>query len=844
MKLSFKRSKNEAAPVAKKLGGQSLKRLALVTFSIIALMLTLVWGGLFYFYQEDEQARNLRQVKGGAESLVAQISAIESVRRNVLQGLASDPYVKQALEEGDSIEIERQQQRLNKLVPGAMVVRLLRSGHQILDQEVTPHLSYASLQLLRLAERSEQATSAEAHQFNSDQQHIAIAVRVTQASGSEAIGVIHAAFPLSELQLAIDTVRAYGGRVELRQLISGVDPLVLAESGRKERGKSVPAGSISVSDSIWEVVYWSGKSGGIEKDIYLIFGLSLLVSLLLIGLVLHLNTKRLLSILKRDLVSIITIIERMIAGKLPGPVKPALHEVGATLELIADHSRKFKATNIGDVAQKAAGEEVVESIQVEETIVGEPQSHSALMASDEVVGHGEVPAGIFRAYDVRGIVGEALTADVVYEIGRAVGSEVYEKGQQTVIIARDGRNSSPELAEALCSGLLASGRDVVDLGLVPTPVLYFATHHLGSNSGVMVTGSHNPGNYNGLKFVIDGNVLSSDAIQAVRTRIESGDLLQGNGEVVAQDLMPDYIDRIVDDVRLAKTLNIVIDCGNGVAGKVAPELFRALGCEVVELFCEVDGDFPNHHPDPCDPDNLKALQEQVKAMQADIGLAFDGDGDRLGVIDSEGNIIWPDQILMFLAADVLSRHPGVDIIYDVKSTRHLASEILAHGGRPIMWKTGHSMLKSKMKETGALLAGEYSGHIIFSERWYGFDDALYAGARLLEIISTDPRSSAELFAELPQSIATPEYSIPFAEGEAAQVMEELQQHVDFPNARVIDIDGLRIEFEQGWGLVRASNTTPSLVFRFEADDEETLEKLKALFRSLLSKVKISGQIPF
>ncbi|MCF6283354.1 MAG: phosphomannomutase/phosphoglucomutase [Candidatus Polarisedimenticolaceae bacterium] len=845
MKLSFKRSKEERSTVARKPGGQSLKRLALTSFSAVALLLILVWGGLFYLYQDAERESSLAQLKNGVDGLATRLAETESVYRRFLQALATDPLVIAALQGGDNDAIQRQQQRLTQLVPGAINVRLLRSGHQALNKSSRPHLSYASLQLLRTAEKSAQVTLAEVHQFSSEHQHIAMAVRVTAPSSSVPIGVIHAAFSTTALQMSIDAIADYGGRVELRQVVSGVAPLVLAEHGSSRIKRGEPNGHTLVGSSIWEVVYWVGSNRVDNTNIYLIFGLSLFITLLLIGLLLHLHTRRLLAILKCDLVTIISIVERMVLGKLPGTFKPALQEMEATLELIAHHAREFRAGSIGETAKKAVASGAGEAIHVDEN--PESKLPKALQPEPEVpapVTAGEIPAGIFRAYDVRGIVGEVLTAEVVYEIGRAVGSEAYEKGQQTVIIARDGRNSSPEMADALCRGLQASGRDVVDLGLVPTPVLYFATHHLGSNSGVIVTGSHNPANYNGLKFVIDGNVLSSDAIQAVRTRIENGDLLQGDGEVTKQDLVPDYITRIVDDVRLARSLNVVIDCGNGVAGKVAPELFRALGCDVTEMFCEVDGDFPNHHPDPCDPKNLVALQEKVKATQADIGLAFDGDGDRLGVVDSEANIIWPDQILMYLAADVLARHPGVDIIYDVKSTRHLASEILAHGGRPVMWKTGHSMLKSKMKETGALLAGEYSGHIIFSERWYGFDDALYAGARLLEVLAIDPRASAEVFAELPQSVTTPEYSMPLAEGENVQVMAELAKHVDFPNARVIDIDGLRIEFEQGWGLVRASNTTPSLVFRFEGDDEETLEKLKALFRNLLSKVKTSGQIPF
>jgi len=838
MKLSFKRSNNGGTVAAKKLRGTSLKRLSLVSFLTISLLLILMWGGMFYLYQDVERKSNLVQLQSSVEGLMARVAGSEALYRDLLQALATDPLLIDAFQRNDEQAIKLQQQRVAKLVPGAMNVRLLPSGYQQLNDEALPHLSYASLQLLRVAEKSAKATPAEVHQFSNEHQHIAMAVRITGLASTTPIGVIHVAFPIQRLQLAIDAVGDYGGRVELRQRVKGAAPLVLAEHGRLANRPGEPVGELLVGGTIWEVVYWA-RDNKVVTDIYLVFGLSLLVVLLLIALVLHLHTRRLLIILKRDLASIIGIVERMVLGKLPELFKPALQEMEATLELIAHHAREFRAGSIGDTAKKTVAKGLGEAIQVEENHIRGEQTDSHV-----VIAAGDIPAGIFRAYDVRGIVGEALTAAVVYEIGRAVGSEAYEKGQQTVIIARDGRNSSPEFSEALCKGLLASGRDVVDLGLVPTPVLYFATHHLGSNSGVIVTGSHNPANYNGLKFVIDGNVLSSDAIQAVRTRIESGNLLQGEGEVIEQDLVPDYITRIVDDVRLARPLCVVIDCGNGVAGKVAPDLFRSLGCDVIEMFCEVDGDFPNHHPDPCDPENLVALQKAVKSNQADIGLAFDGDGDRLGVVDSEGTIIWPDQILMYLAADVLSRHPGVDIIYDVKSTRHLASEILAHGGRPVMWKTGHSMLKSKMRETGALLAGEYSGHIIFNERWYGFDDALYAGARLLEIMAIDPRTSAEQFAELPQSITTPEYSMPLAEGESVLVMEELAKLADFPNARIIDIDGLRIEFEQGWGLVRASNTTPSLVFRFEADDEEALEKLKVLFRSLLSKVKTSGKIPF
>jgi phosphomannomutase/phosphoglucomutase len=389
-----------------------------------------------------------------------------------------------------------------------------------------------------------------------------------------------------------------------------------------------------------------------------------------------------------------------------------------------------------------------------------------------------------------------------------------------------------------------SGRDVIDIGMVPTPLLYFATNFLGSKSGVMLTGSHNPPDYNGLKMVIAGETLSGDKIQELGRRVATGDLLQGEGSVVEQDLLGDYLSRVIEDIHVARPLNVVLDCGNGVGGVVAPILLKQLGCKVAELYCEVNGDFPNHHPDPSKPENLTALIEGVKASGADIGLALDGDGDRIGVVDSDGNIIWPDRFLMLFAIDLLSRQPGADIIYDVKCSRHLAGQILTHGGRPLMWKTGHSLVKAKMRETGALLAGEMSGHIFFKERWYGFDDAIYACARLLEILSNDPRDSAEIFAELPDSISTPELSMSLPEGKNIELVERLIANGNMPGAELIKIDGVRAEFQHGWGLMRASNTMPAVIFRFEADDVNGLKHVQDVFKQELLKIDPELELPF
>jgi phosphomannomutase/phosphoglucomutase len=454
------------------------------------------------------------------------------------------------------------------------------------------------------------------------------------------------------------------------------------------------------------------------------------------------------------------------------------------------------------------------------------------------------PAAIFKAYDIRGIVGETLTVSGVEQIGHAIGSEALARGRDTVAIGRDGRNSGPELAAALARGLQSSGVNVIDVGMVATPMLYFAAHELGTLSGVMVTGSHNPPQYNGLKMMLAGDTLSGESIQALRARITNNDLTNGSGSYRTHDIRAAYLERIVGSIKLARPMRIAVDCGNGVAGATAPELYRKLGCNVEELFCEVDGSFPNHHPDPSQPHNLEDLIAALKKGDAELGLAFDGDGDRLGVVTKSGKIIYPDRQLMLFAADVLSRVPGGEVIFDVKCTRHLFGWITKHGGKPVLWKTGHSFIKKKLKESGAPLAGEMSGHIFFKERWYGFDDGLYAGARLLEILSrsTDPCAVLEA---LPDSISTPELQWQLSEGENYTLMDALQKSARFDGAReIITIDGLRVEYPDGFGLARPSNTTPIIVLRFEAESTDALKRIQADFRKALLAVKPGATLPF
>ncbi len=455
-----------------------------------------------------------------------------------------------------------------------------------------------------------------------------------------------------------------------------------------------------------------------------------------------------------------------------------------------------------------------------------------------------LPHEIFKAYDIRGIVGKTLTAPIVEVIGRSIGSELLERGRDTICIGRDGRLSGPELSAALAKGLRAAGVHVIDVGRVATPMLYFAAHHFDTQSGAMLTGSHNPPQYNGIKIVLDGVSLSGEAITALRTRAEAGKLASGAGSYREENIAAQYLERIVGGIKLARPMKIAVDCGNGVAGATAPELFRRLGCAVEELFCEVDGNFPNHHPDPSVPENLKDLINALQKGDAEVGLAFDGDGDRLGVVTRRGDIIFPDRQLMMFAADVLERNAGATIIYDVKSTRNLKPWIEQHGGKPLLWKTGHSFIKAKLKETGAALAGEMSGHVFFKERWYGFDDGMYAGARLLEILSRSSDPSAALHA-LPDAISTPELQIKLNEGENYTLIAGMQKTARFEGAQEVNtIDGLRVEYADGFGLARSSNTTPVIVLRFEADNAAALKRIQEDFRRVILAAKPDAQLPY
>ena len=752
--------------------------------------------------------------------------------------------------------------------PTAKRVLLLPAGYDILDKEADPPISYADIEQFNAAEtHAGEAMPLEVYQFGTPQAHVNLVHAVSEGTGDTAVvrGLLVASYDLGLPRQALRAAGGVAGYAELVQ-IAGGKQLVLGRTGNEGHKTGSALASEKVPGTRWTVRFWpevnAAAALGIPlEQLAIVFAGALLLFLVAVYLVF----RWLAGALRQDQAVIIKLVTELVerGGRANYPVK--LASFRAMVKLISSLSPRWVAAQQAAAQQQAAvtqsaGDEVQASggdTPPKQQSKGSPLSSlfddldlpdlgaEAPVATTEPADV-KVPSSIFRAYDIRGVVGSTLNPGVAHQIGLSIGSAALDRGQQAVVVARDGRLSGPQMLDALASGLQGSGRDVVNIGLVPTPVLYFATHYLGVASGVMVTGSHNPPDYNGFKVVLDGEALSGQAIQGLYQRIEAGDLASGAGGSSDESIIDDYVERIVSDVHLSQPLKVVIDCGNGAAGAVAPALFTALGCEVVELYCEVDGQFPNHHPDPGQIENLQDLIEAVQREGADIGLAFDGDGDRLGVIDSQGNVIWPDRLMMLFARDLLSRHPDAEILFDVKCSRNLAAVISQGGGRPTMWRTGHSLIKAKMRESGALLAGEMSGHFFFAERWFGFDDGLYAGARLLEILSGLEMASSEVFAGLPDSVSTPELKITVPDGSQHGLVERLvaQGQAQFPDAEVITIDGLRVEFPEGWGLVRASNTTPNLILRFEADTEEGVQSIQARFRELLLAVEADLKLPF
>lgn len=792
---------------------------------IVALIVIIVAHAvLFWTCSRTVNEYNQQSALNSAQNDASSLTSLINILNQSMLALAGDAKLASLINQSDPGLIRQEEERITRAVSSAWLVRLLPEGLDTPDESRTPKMGFSDLHMVIGAVNG--AVPPAIHLPNSPDTHLAMAQRLTNGGG-----VVHVSWPVKILNGEL----AYEGACGMALRQENVN--ILYQGGPNCKDKE-PDGEVEVKGTPWKIAYW------VRPDVPLNiiwFVASLLVSLVVIGGLGIMLIRLQYAALRQDRKSLLILANDMINNSPLGDFVFKIKEI----EHIATEISRLKRVQRDTRVQTAKPELQPQPIAKPETPVEkteekpqEPEVRSGRASSVKI------SKTIFCQNDIRGILGETINPDVTYAIGLAIAAEMAERGENFIAVGHDGRLSSPELCKSLCKGLVDSGRTVINIGLVPTPLMHFATHTMNAQSGVIITGSHNPPNYNGLKIVLSGDTLSGQDIQNLRLRIENGSFVTGKGRMNTYNLLPEYIERVVGDTQLGRPLKIVMDCGNGSASVVAPKLIRSLGCEVIELFCEVDGRFPNHHPDPGNPENLEELIRTVLQNEADLGVAYDGDGDRLGLVDSSGKIIWPDRQMMVLAADVLSREPGADIIYDVKCTRNLPSQIVKSGGRPILAKSGHAPMKAKLKETGAMLAGELSGHIFFQERWYGFDDAIYASTRMIEILSNASESSAEVFAKLPDSINTPEMGVQLEEGENIALMAKVLAFAEFSDARITDIDGLRVDFLEGWGLVRASNTLPAITFRFEADNEKALAHIQQQFRELLLAIKPDIQLPF
>ena len=839
--------------------------IAVVTFHMAAV----TGAGVYYFSQVSINEAKNEAFHGLAEGAAQSISTRTTLLTQTLQNIAQSPALITALQNSDLTHAKVLVQQMSSYLPGTMTFRLLLPVDTEPDTSVVPNLGYADIDLVKNTFQKVQLPLI--HGEKGENRHLAMTQGIVQ--DGQVIAVILASVHFKELQYSISKLTNKRIYLELKQA-----NFVLFSYGNSALKALNKHASVNVKGTAWSISYWPDDSIDLSF-INLILSIIVIPGLLSV-LACYIGYRKLESILIEDERAALKATKDIMLGKTQGFYLIKLKEMNNFVANITQFKRTldtggfasdsttsiidepdldtfFEVSEDSDFlssqftkyeGQKSEVSSVGAAISLPEFGNDDIDVEMELTQDSSVNLANILATGdtIFRAYDIRGIVGKTLTNNIVHAIGRAVGSEAVDKGLSTIVIAKDGRTSSPGLSKELAAGILSTGTNILDIGTVPTPVLYFVAHYHEAHSGIMLTGSHNPADYNGLKIVLDNETLAGEKIQALKHRIDNNNFHNNDAGTLTENSMftNEYIGVITDDIRIARPMKVVIDAGNGVAGELGPILLKTLGCEVIELFCDIDGTFPNHHPDPSKPENLLDLISAVKQNKADLGIAFDGDGDRLGVIDSNGKIIWPDRQMMLFSKHILAKKPGADIIYDVKCSQHLARQIKKNRGNPIIWKTGHSFMKAKIKQTAAIFAGEMSGHLYFNDRWFGFDDGIYSAARLIEILSEDTRISAEVFADFPDSPNTPELNINLEEGESTIIMQQLLSNPDFPDGEVTDIDGLRVDFSDGFGLVRASNTTPSLVVRFEGDTEEALKRIQDQFRQLILQIKPSLSLPF
>ncbi len=798
---------------------QALKRKLLLTSCTVALAIAAIVSFVLYSPMVTQKSvTNLQNLaEQEAQNRASLLEDYWRTQAHTLDRLAGNKDIIDSLTPGNPANGEDQRKQLARTlvraIPAALSLRIFPVGSAQLDRDAQFPIRYAELDLLNRAEALKpvlpEVVSINGHWW------VNWARAIKPDASQEALGSLLLVVDASELFALFTSADKSLGQYQLLQVFSGSPAQSLTQLGNDGIGDSHER---EVTGSHLQVKFTPSERlinlAAESPALWINLSALILAALLAIAWLVHLQ------LFKR-------IAKQTVK---PGPMLGDLVPNPSTVKSDENVANPlFQNQDILDIAMIDEDENV---LGLSEAGNRRSSGSSAARLSEE-----DVPREIFRSYDIRGLADSQITSSVAMLIGQAIGSEALDQGEQSIVVGRDGRTHSESLCNALIKGILQSGCNVINLGLIPTPLMYFASFHFDdTSSGVMVTASHNPKEYNGFKVVINNNALADEAVLELRSRILGQRLHQGAGVETSREIIPDYIDRIFSDVALAGNVTLVIDAGNAVPGLVAPRLFEELGCDVIPLYCELDGNFPNHAPDPSEEKNLAALIAKVKETKADMGVAFDGDGDRLVVVTPKGDIIWPDRMLMLFARDVLSRHPGADVVFDVKCSRQLNQVISGYGGRPIMWKTGHSPMKAKMVETGALIGGEYSGHIFIKDRWYGFDDGLYAMARLLEIITLRDQPIDEIFASFPPMLITPEIKVAVAEAEKFGIIEKLAALANFQGGSITSIDGLRVDFPKGWGLVRASNTSPALTLRFEAENEESLRKIQQLFKRELLKV--------
>ncbi len=802
-----------------------------VAVGVFLALALVTWLALEFI--DDVLAQSARtSVQGAAEALSERLGGFLAGRSELLGLVARSRSVRVALEGGEVEALQRAAQAVAGLLPGALRLRLFPQMEVIPDSRGKAPLGFAGVDMVRRALQGEHPP-AEVHQITAGHPYLAMALPVEH--DQRVLGAVFVAWPLRQLQDLVSVPNVPG---VLWLMQGGADGYVIATSGT---GRP-PAGveTVVVPGSIWRIFYQVTPRPMGEESRWLLAtaGGGLLLAL---GL-LFLRQRALVRDLRHDMAALVALGKAIQEGRGAGEQAPRTSIARDAMLLVCEMAKRAydKGTAARAIPQAVA---VVDKPQPTQPPSGMVHTGIEVHETHQRMPV-QVPANIFRAYDVRGLAGKELTPEVAQGLGWALAEMARSDDVSRVYVAHDPRLSSAELYAALVDGLMGQGMQVIELGMGPVALLYHAMHQDPEAAAVMVTGSHNPPEYNGFKLYLRTEPVQGEQLQTLRERMLEGGFEPVQGSREQRDVRREYLDAVVGGVTLSRPFRIVVDAGNGAAGELACALFEMLGCDVVPLYCEPDGRFPHHHPDPSRPENLEDLRREVMARHADLGVAFDGDGDRIGVVDDRGEPVWSEQLLMLLAADVLRRNPGADVIYDVKCSRHLAGFILSNGGRPIMWRSGHSRMKAKMRETGALIGGEFSGHICIKERWSGSDDAIYVAARLLEIFADDPRPVHEQVAELPYGIGTPEYQLRMSEGEPLSAMQAIRAVADFPGARVVDLDGLRIEFDDAWGLVRPSNTVPSLVFRFEADTPEALETIKQRFRELMQQALPGRDLPF